>query len=161
MMAKKVSNPVPAGLQTVTPNLYFNGNCKDAIEYYKKAFNAQLQGKVYYSPDGKTVWHSMLKIGDANIMCSDVMEGATDKGPKGSTTVSLMMYVPDCDAWIKQAEDAGGKVEMEAEDMFWGDRMGSIRDPFGHYWSIASGKWEYTPEEMQEKQDEFLAKAAK
>lgn len=156
-MAKKTPNPVPAGLHTVTPNLVFNGNCKEALDFYKKAFNAELQGKIFYSPDGKTVWHSMIKIGDSNVMCSDAMEGSSDKGPKDYTTVSLMLYVDDCDAWFKRAKEAGGEVIMPVEDMFWGDRMGNLKDPFGHSWAIASAKWEYTPEEMQKGQDEFVA----
>jgi PhnB protein len=157
-MAKKAAQKVPAGMHTLTPNLFFNGNCKEALEFYKKAFNAEVQGKIFYSPDGKTVWHAMLKIGDSNIMCADAMEGSPNQAPKDTTTVSLMIYVEDCDAWFKRAIDAGGEVIMEMEDMFWGDRMGNFKDPFGHTWNIGSAIWEYTPEEMKKNQDEFVSR---
>jgi PhnB protein len=156
-MATKSSNKVPAGMHTLTPQLVFNGNCKEAIEFYKKAFDAEIVGQVAPSPDGKSIWHAMMKVGNSMFMLNDAMDGMYEKGPQNTTTVGLWLYVEDCDAWFKKAVEAGAEVKMEMADMFWGDRMGKFHDPFGHSWDIASHVWDYTPEEIQQKQEEFLA----
>ena len=156
-MAKKATTKVPEGMYTVTPQLCFNGNCREAIEFYKKAFNAELIGNIAESPDGKSVWHAMIKIGNSHIMMGDAMPGGYETGPKGTSTVGIWLYVEDCDAWFDRAVKAGAEPAMPPMDAFWGDRMGKLKDPFGHSWDIASHDWDYTPEEIQQKQEEFLA----
>lgn len=153
---KKALKPVPDGMHTVTANLFFNGNCSEAIDFYKKAFNAELVGDAVYSPDGKTVMHAMLKIGDSNIMMADAYPGGWEKGPIDGATASLFLYVEDCDALYNQALNAGCQTISEMMDAFWGDRMGKVKDPFGHTWSIATFKWEMTPEEIEKGQEEWL-----
>ncbi|KMQ52309.1 Glyoxalase family protein [Chitinispirillum alkaliphilum] len=147
-MTKKAEKAVPEGYNTVTAYLNFNGGCKEAIEYYKKAFGATLPMPVMESPDGR-VMHTVIKIGDSNIMMSDNFE--QNRAVVGDA-IHLWIYVEDCDTTFKNAIEAGGKVTMEMEDQFWGDRLGQIQDPFGIRWSIASYKWEVSPEEMGEKQ---------
>jgi PhnB protein len=156
-MAQKAPRPVPEGMSTVTPVLIFNGNCRQAIDFYKKAFRAELQGEIYPSPDGKSVWHAMMKIGDSNIMLGDSMPEKYEKGPENNTTVNIWLYVEDCDAMYSNARQQGAEVTLEMNDMFWGDRMGQLKDPYGHSWTIATAKYIYTPEEMQKKQEEMMS----
>ncbi len=75
-MAEKSKSMVPAGMHTMTSQLFFNGNCKEAIEYYKKAFGAEIVGEAALSPDGQSIWHAMMKIGDYNMMVNDSMPGS-------------------------------------------------------------------------------------
>lgn len=157
---KKALKPVPEGMHNITPELWFNGNCAEAIDFYKKAFNAQLAGEVHYSPDGKSVMHAMLRIGDSNIMMADAWPGGWEKGPVDGATAALFLYVEDCDALYNQALGAGCEMMYEMMDAFWGDRMGKVKDPFGHCWSIATAKWEMTPEEIQKGQDEWFRSTA-
>jgi PhnB protein len=156
-MATKSGNPVPAGMSTMTTQLFYNGNCKEAIEFYKKAFNAEMIGPAVLSPDGKLIWHAVLKIGDSLFMLNDTLPGSYEQGPGRWCTAGVWLYVDDADKWYNRAMEAGGTMIMEMSDTFWGDRMGKVKDPFGHCWDIATRVWDYTAEEMQVKQDEFLA----
>ena len=103
-----------------------------------------------------TVLHSMLRIGDTNLMLADAFPGTWERGPDGASTAGLWIYVEDCDALFKRAVDAGCEVLMPMEDAFWGDRHGKVKDPFGHCWAIASHKWVYSPEEMAERQAQAM-----
>src|SRR5437762_12187011 len=128
-----------------------------AIEYYKKAFGAK---EVSVMPGGAgMIMHAELRIGDSNIMLSDEFPHFGCVGPQtlSGTTVTIHLYVPDVDATLKQAEAAGGKISVPAQDMFWGDRNGRIEDPFGHSWSIATHKEDVPPEEMQRRGKEFMS----
>jgi uncharacterized glyoxalase superfamily protein PhnB len=155
-MPQKAPKPVPEGMSTVTTQLLFNGNCRQAIDFYKKAFNASLVGDIYNGPDGKSVMHAMMKFGDTNIMMADAMPGSWQKGPKDHVTSSLFMYVNDCDAVCKQALAEGCTEIYPVMDTFWGDRWGNVRDLFGHDWGIATQKWVMTPEEMAKGQEEWM-----
>ncbi|KAF0095108.1 MAG: glyoxalase/bleomycin resistance protein/dioxygenase [Puniceicoccaceae bacterium 5H] len=141
--------PVPEFMHTVTPHLI----CRDAmgaVEFYKKAFGAQAL-VVMPMPDGKALMHAMLQIGDAHIMLGEENEKWGCLGPltlKGSP-VSIHLQVEDVDAAFAQAVEAGAKVTMPLENMFWGDRYGVVEDPYGHKWSLASTVAQPTPEEMQ------------
>ncbi|HLO60873.1 MAG TPA: glyoxalase/bleomycin resistance/extradiol dioxygenase family protein [Bacteroidales bacterium] len=152
-MPVKAPKPVPEGMNTVTVQLFYKGNCKEAIEFYKKAFNASVVGNIAHAPDGK-IMHAMIKIGDTNLMMSDTFSDYTENG--GQLTASLFMYVENCDAVYNQAVKAGCTVVHEMTDAFWGDRLGSIRDPFSHFWTIASYKWQLTPEEVAKGQEEWV-----
>jgi PhnB protein len=117
------------------------GGAKKAIEFYKKAFGATELTRMP-TEDGERLMHAHLKIGDADLMlCDDFPEyhGGKKSDPValGGTSVTLHQYVPDADAAIARAAQAGATVTMPAQDMFWGDRYGQVRDPFGHTWSFA------------------------
>jgi PhnB protein len=144
------TQPIPEGYHTVTPYLAVD-DAAEAIEYYTKAFGAKERARME-TPDGK-IGHAELEIGDSLVMLSDPFPQASTRSPKelGGTSVSVFMYVEDVDAVVKQAVDAGAKVTMEVADQFWGDRFGSVMDPFGHLWSIATHVEDVPPEEMAER----------
>lgn len=128
----------PVGL---VPHLVVKG-AAEAIEFYKKAFDAE---EIVRMPaeDGKRLMHAQVKIGGSTMyLCDDFPEycGGKSHTPEalGGTPTTLHRYVQDCDAAIKQAADAGATVIMPAQDMFWGDRYGQVKDPFGHTWSFAT-----------------------
>jgi PhnB protein len=148
--------PVPEGYQTVTPYLAVEDAAK-AIEFYTKAFGAKERVRMD-TPDGK-IGHAELEIGDSLVMLSDPFPQASTKPPKelGGTSVSVFLYVEDVDALTKQAIDAGATSTMEVADQFWGDRMGSITDPFGHSWSIATHVEDVAPEEIAARAKEAMA----
>jgi PhnB protein len=156
-MSVKSNKPIPEGMHTLTAQLFYNGNCRDAIEFYKKAFQATLIGEIAYWPDGKSVMHAMIRIGDSNLMMSDGIPGGPVEGPTGNSTASLFLYVNDCDAVFNQAVAAGSKALHPLMDAFWGDRMGDLIDPYGHIWGIATHQWDMTAEEMAESQKNWLA----
>lgn len=144
-----MTKPIPDGYHTLTPSL----TCKDAakaIEFYKKAFNAELTSDICYGPDGKTVMHAEMKIGDSIFMLNDEFPEMCHSPIKyGGSPVSLYMYVKDVDSSFTQAVNAGAKADMPVTEMFWGDRFGSLTDPFGHKWSLATHIKDVTPEEMK------------
>jgi PhnB protein len=148
--------PVPEGFHTLTPYLAVE-NAADAIEYYKKAFGAEEKFRMD-APGGK-IGHAELQIGDSLIMLSDPFPQSSTKTPSelGATTGSVFMYVEDVDAVVKQAIDAGATVTMEVADQFWGDRFGTITDPFGHMWSIATHIEDVPVEEMAERAKAAMA----
>jgi PhnB protein len=154
MKAKKA---VPDGYGTVTASLTLD-DAAQAIEWYKKALGAQETARAI-GPDGK-ILHAELRVGDSVVMLNDAVMG--NKGPKGlgGSPVSLWLYVPDCDALFDRAVAAGGQVRMPMADQFWGDRCGTIIDPHGYAWSIASRKEELTREEMEKRQAEFFKQFA-
>jgi uncharacterized glyoxalase superfamily protein PhnB len=143
-------------MNTVTTQLWFKGDCAQAVEFYQKAFGAELAGPVVPGPEGKGVMHVMLTMGNSRIMMADAWPGAWEQGPDGSATAGLFLYVDDCDAVFNRATEAGCEPIFPVDDMFWGDRMGKVKDPYGHCWGIATHKWVYTPEEMQQGQEKWL-----
>jgi PhnB protein len=150
------TEPIPEGYQGVTPYLAVD-DASEAIEYYKKAFGATERTRME-GPEG-SIGHAELEIGGSVVMLSDPFPQATTRSPKelGGTSVSVMMYVEDVDAFVKRAVDAGATVTMEVADQFWGDRFGSIKDPFGHSWSIATHVEDVPPEEMAERAKAAMA----
>jgi PhnB protein len=142
--------PIPEGYTTLSPSLAVD-NAAEAIEFYKRAFGAQERGRME-GPEG-TIAHAELKIGDSVVMLADPMPRADTKPPKevGGTTVGLFMYVEDVDAVVRKAVDAGATLTMPVDDMFWGDRFGSVTDPYGHSWSVATHVEDIPPEEMAER----------
>ena len=151
--------PIPEGYHTVTPYLMVEA-AASAIEYYKKAFGATERLRMD-TPDGK-VGHAELEIGDSLVMLSDPTPEATTRPPSelGGTSAGIFMYVNDVDAVVKKALRAGATVTMEVADQFWGDRFGSIRDPFGHEWSIATHIEDVPAEEMAERAKAAMAQIA-
>ena len=138
--------PIPAGYHSVTPYLILD-RAADGIEYYKKAFGATELFRMDH--EGK-VGHAELKIGDSPIMVADEYPQMGYRSPKalGGTPVSIMIYVEDVDTVYKRAIDAGGKEVKPLQDQFYGDRSGTLTDPFGHVWTIATHKEDVSMEEM-------------
>lgn len=144
------SNFIPEGMHTITPSLWFNGNCKEAIAFYQRAFEAELLGPIAFDSSGEEVMHAMMKIGSSCLMLSDSFPDSQERGPTLSTSISLFLYVKDCDAFFDKAHEAGCEEIMPMTDVFWGDRMGKLRDPFGHAWVIATHKLVMTRDEIYE-----------
>ncbi len=155
-MAQKAAKPVPEGMNTLTTHLWFNGDCDKAIEFYQRALGAELSGPPVPGPGGKGVMHAMMRLGDTNFMLADAWPGNWEQGPEINSTASLWVYVEDCDALYNRALKAGCEVVEEMMDAFWGDRNGKVKDPFGHCWSIATQKWVLTPQEMEQRMQEWL-----
>jgi PhnB protein len=131
-----------------------------AIDYYKNAFGAKERMRM--EAPGNRIGHAEIEIGDSLVMLSDAFPQSTTKAPTelGGTTAGVFLYVEDVDAVVKKAVDAGATVTMEVADQFWGDRFGSITDPFGHSWSIATHVEDVPPEEMAERAKTAMAAMA-
>lgn len=140
--------PIPEGYHSVTPYLIVRGG-GEAIEFYKKAFGAVELFRMA-APDGK-IGHAEIKIGDSPVMLADEYPEMGYRGPQtlGGSPVSLLIYVEDVDAVFKQAVETGATVKEALQDKFYGDRMGSVVDPFGHVWHLGTHKEDVTPEEME------------
>jgi PhnB protein len=154
------AKPIPEGFHTVTPALVVRDAVK-AIDFYKKALGAQELVRMP-SPDGK-IMHAELKIGNSIIFLSEEMPmPGSVKSPQtlGGCTCTLNVYVPNVDETFKQAISAGGKESMPVADQFWGDRYGSLVDPFGYSWGIATHKEDLSPAEMRERSQQFFARMA-
>jgi PhnB protein len=136
--------PIPEGYHSVTPYLYIEGAGK-AIEFYTKAFGAKETMRMD-GPDG-SVGHAEMQIGDSLIMLADAPDRAADA--RNGVTSSIVLYVEDADSVFKRAMGAGATEVQPMEDKFYGDRMGTVKDPFGHEWSIGTHIEDVTPEEMQ------------
>jgi PhnB protein len=149
------SNAAPAGYHTVTPYLVLE-HAAAAIDFYKKAFGAEEILRLEH--DGR-VAHAEIRIGDSPVMLADSTPDMAFRGPKslGGTPVSMMVYVADVDAVFERAVAAGAKSVRPVEDQFYGDRTGTLTDPFGHVWSIATPKEKVAPEEMRRRFDELMA----
>ncbi|GEJ56956.1 VOC family protein [Anaeromyxobacter diazotrophicus] len=148
-------NPVPQGMHTVTPSLTIQG-CAAALDFYKRALGAEEVMRMP-SPDGKSVWHAELRVGDSMIFAGDEMPGGPFRAPSAAhpSPASLWLYVPDCDAAFRRAVDAGAKAVMPPEDMFWGDRVSMVLDPYGYGWHFATHVKDLSPEEMRNGAEEF------
>ena len=145
-----MTKPIPEGYHTATPYLIIRG-AADAIEFYKKAFGATELFRMP-QPDGR-IGHAEIKIGDSAIMLADEFPEMKYLSPQtlGGSSVSLMIYVEDVDSVFKQALTAGGVEQRAVEDKFYGDRGGSLTDPFGHVWHIATHVEDVSPEEMEKR----------
>ncbi len=150
------TEPIPEGYHTLTTYLTMD-NAADAIEFYKDVFGAKERMRMD-APGGK-IGHAELEIGDSLLMLSDAFPGATSRPPTelGGTTAGAFMYVEDVDGVVKRAVESGATITMEVADQFWGDRFGSITDPFGHIWSIATHVEDVSPEEIAERAKAAMA----
>jgi PhnB protein len=152
----KSKNPIPPGMHTVTPYLTVR-DARKAIDFYKKAFAAE-EVLVIPGPENK-VMHAEIKIGDSMIFLGEECREKDVLAPesRGGATSSLMLYVPDVNTSFDRAVKAGCTVRMPLADQFWGDRFGSLADPFGHQWSLATHVEDVSPEELK-KRSEAVAK---
>ena len=153
-MSSAVS-PVPKGFRTLTPHIVVS-DAKAAADYYHRAFGAEVMG-FSFGPDGK-VMHAQVRIGDSILMFADHFpEFGAPAYVEGNYPFHFQIYGPDVDALWEKAVAAGCTVTMPLADMFWGDRYGFVRDPFGFSWALATRKEELTPEEMAERQKQVFA----
>lgn len=139
--------PIPEGYHTITPYLIVKDAAK-AIEFYKHAFNAS---EIMRMPGpGGRIMHAELKLGDSVVMLADEVPemGYRAPGADGGAAVSLLVYDPDVDATVNRAIAAGGKVTRPVADQFYGDRTGTLVDPFGHVWTVATHKEDVSHDEM-------------
>jgi PhnB protein len=145
--------PIPDGYHSVTPAVVVHDGAR-ALDFYQKAFGA---AELMRMPMGDKVGHAEIRIGDSIVMLSDEFPDMGIMGPRtrGGTTVSLLIYVEAVDSAFKRAIDAGGTVERPVEDQFYGDRSGTLIDPFGHRWTIATHIEDVEPEEMNRRMDEW------
>ena len=148
--------PIPEGYNSVTPYLVVD-DAKAAIDFYTRALGAQ---EKFRMPMGDRIGHAEIMIGDSHVMLADEFPGMGHLGPKsrGGTTVSLMLYVDDVDSSFRRAIDAGATEKRPVENQFWGDRMGTLEDPFGHQWTLATHVEDVSPEEMDRRHQEFAKK---
>jgi PhnB protein len=139
---------IPEGYHSVTPYLIIRG-AAEAIEFYKKAFGATELFR-FSAPDGK-IGHAEMQIGNSRIMMADEYPDMGYNGPQtiGGSPVALMIYLDDVDTVFKQAVDAGATVKEALQDKFYGDRLGTVVDPFGHRWHLATHKEDVSMEEME------------
>jgi PhnB protein len=142
-----VAQPIPEGTPTIVPHLVVRGGAA-AIEFYKRAFGATEERRMP-GPDGTSVMHAELKIGTARLYLADEFPGM-GRSPLGfkGTPVTIHLWSTDVDAAFSRAVGAGANVVMPLADMFWGDRYGQVRDPFGHLWALATHKEDPAPEEI-------------
>lgn len=152
---------VPGGYHTLTPYLVVKG-AAEAIEFYKKAFGAEELMRLP-GPDGRTIMHAELRMGDSRLMLTDECPEMGSRSPLGlgATASSILIYSHDVDALFKRAVGAGAASIMAPQDMFWGDRWCLLKDPFGHDWQIATHEEDLTPEEIRRRAAAHFACAGK
>lgn len=139
--------PIPDGYHAVTPYLIVKGAAQ-ALEFYKRALGASERMRLT-APDGR-IGHAEIEVGGSCIMLADEHPEMRALGPKtvGGTPVSLHVYVEDVDTRFQQAIAAGGKERRAVADQFYGDRLGTFEDPFGHVWHLSTHKEDLSPDEI-------------
>ena len=149
--------PIPEGYHSVTPYMIVK-SAAQALDYYKKALGA-IEVMRLADPSGK-VMHAEMKIGNSIVMLADEFPEMGAKSPQtiGGSPVGICLYVPNVDQLFKQAIAAGAKEERPVKDQFYGDRSGTLRDPFGHQWTIATHTEDLTPEEIGKRAEEYMKK---
>lgn len=149
-MAGKV-NPIPEGYHSITPYLMVKGGAA-ALDFYAKAFGGEVVVRMD-GPDG-TVSHAEVRIGDSRFMLGEDVPGHPDifcSSPRtlGGSSIGLMIYLADVDKAVQRAVDAGATIRRPVQDQFYGDRSGTVEDPFGHFWTLSTHIEDVTPEEME------------
>ena len=157
----KAKSAIPQGLHSVTPQLIFD-NAAAALDFYKRGLGAEETGKAL-GPDGR-ILHAEIRIGNSVVYLNDDMVGSKDQKSHGGPGFGLWVYTEDADALFNRAVKAGATVAPgpmgQMQDQFWGDRCGTIIDPGGYHWTIATRKEDLTPAEMKQRQDEFMKQFA-
>lgn len=148
----------PEGYHSVTPYLIVD-DAKAALDFYRDALGAE---EVYRLPMGDKIGHAEIRIGDSMLMLSDEWPDMDAFGPKqrGGATTTFVIYVPDADKAFDRAVKAGATVDRPLENQAWGDRMGTVVDPFGHKWSLATHVEDVSPEELKRRMDEWMKQQA-
>ncbi len=145
-----MTKPIPEGYNSVTPYIIFKDSRK-AIEFYEIAFGAKRQF-LMMAPNGESVMHAEMRIGDSAIMMSDEnpQQPCRSAETAGGSPVGFYLYVENVDSAFDKAVEAGALSIMPVQDMFWGDRVGSVKDPFGYNWTLATRTRDMTPEEIEQ-----------
>ena len=149
-----MADAIPSGSEGLIPHLVVDGAGR-AIDFYKEAFGAEEVIRMP-SPDGEKLMHAEIRIGDQLVYLADDFPEMTENGTRrapsalGTSSVTIHQYTNDCDASVARPEKAGATVTMPPQDMFWGDRYGTVQDPFGHIWSFATHIQDLSPEELAE-----------
>jgi PhnB protein len=158
----KAKSPIPAGFHTVTPHLILD-NAAEAIDWYRKALGADEVAPRAVGPDGK-IMHAEIRIGNSVLMLNDAMGGGRSAKAIGGSPVGLWIYVDDCDSLYERAVKAGARVLPPPmgplADQFWGDRTGTVTDPFGYTWTIATRTEDLTGDEVNKRMDAFMKQFA-
>src|SRR5271169_1974058 len=156
-----MTKAIPEGYNTVTPMFVFK-DARKAIEFYKRAFGAE-ERFAMPGPDGKGIMHAEVRIGTSVIMMGEENAQHSCKSAEtvGGSPVSFYVYVENVDGAFKRAIEAGAESKMPVEDMFWGDRVGSVIDPFGYSWMLATHVKDLTPQEIQQGAQAAFAAMAK
>ncbi len=151
-----MTKPIPEGYHTVTPYLAVQ-NAAEAIDFYKRALGATERFRFEH---GGKIGHAEIQVGDSVVMLSDEWPESGHLSPQtlGGTTSSLHIYVDDVDSAFKRAIEAGAKEDRAVQDQFYGDRSGTLTDPFGHRWHIATHVEDVPEDELQRRMEEFSAK---
>jgi uncharacterized glyoxalase superfamily protein PhnB len=152
---------IPDGYHTVTPSISFADTAK-AIEFYTRAFGAKENGR-FPGPGGR-IMHADISIGNSRIMMADEWPDSGCMSAEtlgGKSPVGFYVYVDNPDALFDQAVKAGAKAVMPVAEMFWGDRAGTLSDPFGYQWTIASHTRDLSPEQMKQGAEQFFASMKK
>jgi PhnB protein len=157
----KAKHAVPDGHHTITPQLTLD-NAVQAIDWYKKALGAEEVARAT-APDGK-ILHAEVRIGDSLVMLNDTMMSGKSPKAMGGSPASLWVYVEDCDAVFNRAVAAGAHVAGgpmgRMADQFWGDRCGTLTDPYGYNWTIATRKEDLSRQEMEQRQTQWMKEFA-
>jgi PhnB protein len=150
--------PIPEGYHSVTPYLMVHDGAR-ALDFYRRAFGA-VEVVRMDGPGGK-VMHAEIRIGDSFVMLGDEQPGAISKSPQalGGTTSGLVVYVEDADELFGKAVAAGATVNRPMADQFYGDRSGTVTDPFGHVWTVATHKEDVSPDEMRRRMEGLMKPA--
>ncbi|MBU5612985.1 VOC family protein [Geomonas azotofigens] len=143
-----MTKPIPEGFHSVTAMFMFK-DCRKAIDFYKNAFGA-VERYAMPGPDGRGIMHAELQVGDSIIMMGDEFPGENCKSAEtlGASPISFYLYVDNVDAAFRRALEAGATEKMAVQEMFWGDRAGSLQDPFGYNWMLATHTRDLSPEEI-------------
>lgn len=150
------TRPIPEGYSTITPYLIITG-AEKAIEFYKKVFGATELMR-FAQPEGK-IGHAEIKIGNSIVMLADESPDMGYRSPEslGGSGTGIMLYVEDVDTVFQRAVEAGAKAHQAVKDQFYGDRSGSLIDPFGHMWTVATHVEDVSPEEMQRRMEAAMS----
>lgn len=150
--------PIPEGYHSITPYLTVRGGAA-ALDFYRRAFGAAEKYRLE-GPDGK-IGHAEMRIGDSTFMLADEMEKWGNRSPLslGGSATTLMVYVEDVDEIFQQAVDAGAEVHRPVENHFYGDRAGTLKDPFGHIWMVATHVEDVPPEEIGRRMKKMMSQA--
>jgi len=156
-----MTKAIPEGYHSITPNFVFK-DARKAMEFYKQAFGAQ-ERYTMPGPDGKGVMHAELLIGTSIIMLGEEnpQQSCQSADTLGASPVSFYLYVENVDPAFRRALEAGAVSRMPVQEMFWGDRAGTVQDPFGYSWTLASHTRDLTPQEIQQGAQVFFAQMEK
>ena len=152
---------IPDGYHSINTYLVVR-NADKAIQFYKKAFGAEERYRMH-GPDGKTIMHADLKIGDSVFMLTEESKEMKAVSPEsiGGSPVIMYVYVKDVDSIFNQAISEGATELKPVRDQFYGDRSGYLRDPFGHLWSIATHMKDLSPDELRKAGEAFFEEMSK